>query len=520
MSLDDLYNHPKVYKSEVQKKSNSNSQDMAFIYSLKNSSNEDGNTACVTTASTAFPTGSVNIATISQDTASAYIASQSNGSQIKFEDINQIDEDDMEEMDIKWSMALLSIRADKFWKRTRKKISIQGSDVAGFDKLKVKAPRSQEKGRKESYRQGTKAEEKTLKALMAIDRVGWDWSYMENEGESHALVADEEAPTKFVLMANTKSKKDRSWTGLPEFVDDTVTDYSRPSPTVASTSAEGQNKDSSTSENVASPNPPKPFVKFVKPKDCQSESKPNKKETPKKPPVKYAEMYKRLSKKPTVRGNQRNWNNLKTQQLGPDFVLKKKAYFNCDDFSHLAYDCRKRIKRGTTGSQNNAYMRPPHRPVGRRPHGAPMRPPHRPHGPLMKPMRPNMNLARPNRTTFNKQAHSYANRSFQRTSAVRPQYRAPWVPTVNRNFPPVNRKLPTSNLNVSAVCCCFSRHVNTARPKAVINRRNRVKDVQASACWVWKPVKPNSASIILKRYNYVDVRGRSMSVMAWVPKKD
>nr|GFC59231.1 hypothetical protein [Tanacetum cinerariifolium] len=40
------------------------------------------------------------------------------------------------------------------------------------------------------------------------------------------------------------------------------------------------------------------------------------------------------------------------------------------------------------------------------------------------------------------------------------------------------------------------------------------------ACWVWKPIKPNSASIILKRYDYVDVRDRSRSVMAWVPKKD
>nr|GEZ56465.1 hypothetical protein [Tanacetum cinerariifolium] len=55
-------------------------------------------------------------------------------------------------------------------------------------------------------------------------------------------------------------KKDLSWTGRPEFIDDTVTNYSRPSPTIASTSAEGQNKDSSTSEDVASPNPPKPFV--------------------------------------------------------------------------------------------------------------------------------------------------------------------------------------------------------------------------------------------------------------------
>nr|GFD16305.1 hypothetical protein [Tanacetum cinerariifolium] len=56
-------------------------------------------------------------------------------------------------------------------------------------------------------------------------------------------------------------KKDLSWTGLPEFVDDTVIDYSRPSPTIVSTSADDQNKDTSTFEDVASPNPPKPFVK-------------------------------------------------------------------------------------------------------------------------------------------------------------------------------------------------------------------------------------------------------------------
>nr|GEZ00507.1 hypothetical protein [Tanacetum cinerariifolium] len=90
MSLDALYNHLK-----------------------HNSGDEDGNTACVPTASTTVPTASASVATISQDTASAYIASQSSGSQIKFKDINQIDEDDIEEMDIKWSMALLSMREDK-----------------------------------------------------------------------------------------------------------------------------------------------------------------------------------------------------------------------------------------------------------------------------------------------------------------------------------------------------------------------------------------------------------------------
>nr|GFB63109.1 hypothetical protein [Tanacetum cinerariifolium] len=80
-------------------------------------------------------------------------------------------------------------------------------------------------------------------------------------------------------------KKDLSWTGLPEFMDDTVTDYSRPSPTVVSTLAEDQNKDTSTFEDVASPNPPKPFVKFVKPKDSQPESKLKEQETPKKSQV-------------------------------------------------------------------------------------------------------------------------------------------------------------------------------------------------------------------------------------------
>nr|GFA61871.1 hypothetical protein [Tanacetum cinerariifolium] len=99
-------------------------------------------------------------------------------------------------------------------------------------------------------------------------------------------------------------KKDLSWTGLPEFVDDTVTDYSRPSPTVVSTSAEGQNKDPFTFEDVASPNPPKPFVKFVKPKDSEPESKSKEQETPKKSQVKYVEQYRHSNKRP--KGNQRN----------------------------------------------------------------------------------------------------------------------------------------------------------------------------------------------------------------------
>nr|GEZ74142.1 hypothetical protein [Tanacetum cinerariifolium] len=102
------------------------------------------------------------------------------------------------------------------------------------------------------------------------------------------------------------SKKDLSRTGLPECTDDTVTNYSRPSPIVESSSEEDQNRNPSVSKNVASPITPKPFVKFVKASNSQSKSKTDKKETPKKPPVIYAEQYRKPNKKPNVRGNQRN----------------------------------------------------------------------------------------------------------------------------------------------------------------------------------------------------------------------
>nr|GFB61484.1 hypothetical protein [Tanacetum cinerariifolium] len=110
---------------------------MAFI----SSSNTSSGKSEVHTAS--VPTDSTQVSTASTDVAAAGISHDT------------IDEDDIEEIDIKWNMALLSMRADRFWKKT---------------------------------------------ALMAIDKIGWDWSYMANEEENHALVADDEAPTEFALM--------------------------------------------------------------------------------------------------------------------------------------------------------------------------------------------------------------------------------------------------------------------------------------------------------------------------------
>nr|GEU69824.1 retrovirus-related Pol polyprotein from transposon TNT 1-94 [Tanacetum cinerariifolium] len=545
MSRDDLYNHLKVYESEVQKKPEQNSQNMAFISSAKHSSrNKDGNTASVPTASTNVPTASASVATISQDTACAYIASQS--------------------------------RFDK------SKVECFNCHKMGHFARECRAPRSQDKGRRDNFRQGSKAKEQALKALMAIDGVGWNWSYMANDEEHHALVADEVAPTEFVLMANTNAESkvfDNSLcskdckknndslnskiTDLTDKIFDAnnfIYHYKLVLAQVESRLVEYKEREvkytekirtleyynesykecidllkkkletllqekegvdgklaglltaskdldnliksqrnPSVSETVASPITSKPFIKFLKLKDSQSDSKTDKKERPKKPPVKYAEQYKKPNMKPNVRGNQRNWNNLKSHQLGPDFVMKKKACFNCGNFNHLANDCRKRVKKNFTP-----------RPVG-----------HKPYRPSQKPVKTHMNDAWPNRTFFNKQAHPYTNRPVHRTSAVRSPSRAPWVPTVNRKYSPVNRKFSTSSRNFPTANRKFptaSRKFPTGSTKSIIADMGlKGKVVRAPACWFWRPShnlstkgpKNNSVSVMFKKYTYINTQGKT-----------
>ncbi|GJY01822.1 ribonuclease H-like domain-containing protein [Tanacetum coccineum] len=63
--------------------------------------------------------------------------------------------------------------------------------------------------------------------------------------------------------------------------------------------------------------------------------------------------------------------------------------------------------------------------------------------------------------------------------------------------------------------------VNTARLNSeVVNtiRDNQTNAVKASACWVWRPTKLDSAPITLKKHNYIDARGRSKSIMAWISR--
>ncbi|GKF22416.1 hypothetical protein Tco_0074738 [Tanacetum coccineum] len=115
--MDDLYNNLKVYESEikVQSSSSSNSQNVAFV-SLENTSSTNEAVNTTHDVSTASSQG--------QASSSTYI-----------------DTDDLEEMDLKWQVAMLTMRVKRFLKKTQRNMNFNGKETFGFHKTKVECKR-------------------------------------------------------------------------------------------------------------------------------------------------------------------------------------------------------------------------------------------------------------------------------------------------------------------------------------------------------------------------------------------
>ncbi|GJT70552.1 putative ribonuclease H-like domain-containing protein [Tanacetum coccineum] len=140
LSFDDLYNNLRVFENDVK-------------------------------GSTASSSSTQNVAFVSKNTSSTNNVSTTYGVSNP-SNLEQLDEFDLEEMDLKWQVAMISIRMKKFYKKTGRKLQ--------FD---AKEPNS---GNKDGRRFG---KQEDSKALVTIDGEGVDWTSHSEEEEDYALIA-------------------------------------------------------------------------------------------------------------------------------------------------------------------------------------------------------------------------------------------------------------------------------------------------------------------------------------------
>nr|GEV11201.1 hypothetical protein [Tanacetum cinerariifolium] len=194
------------------KQSNINS---AFV----SSSNTDSTTDSVSAATGVFAvcaqlhvSSYPNIDSLSNAVIFSFFASQYTSPQLDNENLKQIDVDDLKEMDMRWQMAMLTIRARRFLQKTRTNLGDNRVTTMGFDMSKVECYNFHRKGHfagecrypkdtrrivaAEPQRRHVPVETSTSNALVSqCDGIkSYDWSYQA-----------EEEPANFALMAITSS---------------------------------------------------------------------------------------------------------------------------------------------------------------------------------------------------------------------------------------------------------------------------------------------------------------------------
>ncbi|GKA82974.1 ribonuclease H-like domain-containing protein [Tanacetum coccineum] len=164
LSFDDLYNNLRVFEFDVKGStgSSSSAQNIAFVSSESTSSTNDVSTAYGVSTSSGYNSQRKNSSSYTDELMYSFFANQSSGPQLDHEDLEQLDEFDLEEIDLKWQVAMISMRLKKFYKMT-------GTLLENADQKEIK---------------------EEPKALVTLDGEGVDWtSHAEDEQENFALMA-------------------------------------------------------------------------------------------------------------------------------------------------------------------------------------------------------------------------------------------------------------------------------------------------------------------------------------------
>nr|GEU94704.1 ribonuclease H-like domain-containing protein [Tanacetum cinerariifolium] len=143
LSFDDLYNKLRSLEIDVKGGSSYGSRSTtvapthsAFIGATRTNtqlvySNQPSYSSSI--SYTPAPSGS-----IIEDILHSFVAENESTQQSAYEDFEQVDQLEMEELDIKWQIAMLSLRINKFQKKAGIKINFNNKDSARFDKRKAR----------------------------------------------------------------------------------------------------------------------------------------------------------------------------------------------------------------------------------------------------------------------------------------------------------------------------------------------------------------------------------------------
>nr|GEV55216.1 ribonuclease H-like domain-containing protein [Tanacetum cinerariifolium] len=216
LSFDDLYNNLRVFERDVKgttTSSSSNTHNVAFVSADNTSSTNDVSNAYSVSSPSVFKLQNEGSASYTDEVIHSFFANQSSAPQLDCDDLEQINDDDLEEMDLKWQVAMISMRIKKFHKRTGRKLQFDTKDTFGFDKTKVecfncykmghfardcRAKWNQDSRRRDGGYNGNKARDNSRrpahqddsKALVTMDGEAINWSgHVEQDTQNFAMMA-------------------------------------------------------------------------------------------------------------------------------------------------------------------------------------------------------------------------------------------------------------------------------------------------------------------------------------------
>nr|GEZ99556.1 hypothetical protein [Tanacetum cinerariifolium] len=131
LSFNDLYNNLRVFERDVKgttASSSSNTQNVVFVSANNISSTNDVSTAYSVSSPSVSKSQKEGPASYTDEVIHSFFANQSSAHQLDCDDLGKINDDDLEEMDLKWQMAIISLSIKKFHKKTCRKLAKGNQD--------------------------------------------------------------------------------------------------------------------------------------------------------------------------------------------------------------------------------------------------------------------------------------------------------------------------------------------------------------------------------------------------------